>query len=61
MANWQVGDLADCRRCGGLMMIGERRENLCGQCWRHLDRVPERAAEHAGYRGLEQARKEALR
>lgn len=29
-----VGDLADCARCGGLMMISDQLVSVCGQCLR---------------------------
>lgn len=29
-----VGDVTDCTRCGGLMMISDRMVNVCGQCLR---------------------------
>ena len=38
MADLRVGDLVDCRRCGGLMMVSERREDLCGRCGREVFR-----------------------
>lgn len=30
----QSGDLINCRDCGGLMLVSDRRDTLCGQCLR---------------------------
>ena len=38
MGDLRVGDITECRRCGGLMLVAFVREDLCGRCGRELAR-----------------------
>ena len=46
-----------CRRCGTQTVPHPTGEAVCGPCWRHISRWPERVAEQAAAASREQARR----